>query len=158
MQCPVKVSIPASIPTGVPLGPFADFDALVAAHPTAEPQAVALGPAGEGWIYDGGWIRFLTPAVANAAALPTPAVGETFQDGMSATGEDGAAWFWSSSFELWVRITTPNVANAAALPTTVAAEMFCDGSAFGDRPALRCKTDDDGVVYEWDGASWNATP
>lgn len=107
------------------------------------------------WGWDGGTVDRLWMTAVDPTALPVPVAGETFSLNLFAiSGSGEIRWQWDIT--QWIRLTTPNVADATALPTAELNEIFADG--LGYTPALTCQANDTGVVYQWDGTQWNATP
>jgi hypothetical protein len=106
------------------------------------------------WTWTGLAYRIYVSEV-DPTALPMPVSGEEFDLNLLAiSGSGEIRWQWDAT--QWVRLTTPNVADSTALPTAEPNEIFADGVLF--TPALTCQAIDTGVVYQWDGAAWNATP
>ena len=107
------------------------------------------------WIWDGLTVARIWMTAVDPTALPMPVTGETFDLNLFAiSGSGEIRWQWDVT--QWVRLTTPNVADSTALPTAEPNEIFADGLSYS--PALTCQAIDTGVVYQWDGSAWNATP
>jgi len=141
------ITIGSSTPNGVPLGPYADFATMAAANPSPASNAITGGDNGELWIYGGGWIRFKTPDVSDAEGLPSPSVGESFQDALPCKGVGIDAWFWSTGRAKWLQTGFEPV--ATTLPTESGIVEFDVNAS--------CKNLSNGVISAWDGGAWVAS-
>ena len=146
---------------GAVAGVYIGFDSaseVVSALTGSATYSCALGTAAGIyclWGWDGLDVTRLWMTAVDPTALPMPTTGETFALNLLALSQSGEIrWQWDTN--QWIRLTTPNVANAGALPAPEANEIFADGVSF--TPALTCQENSAGVVYQWDGAQWNATP
>lgn len=112
------------------------------------------------WEFSGSgltWTRIKTSNISSPSSLPSPEVSEDFCFGLSCVSSSGEQWLWDSSELTWVRTVTPDVLNYASLPVEQSGEKFADGTNyFGS--TLYCTDLDTGVVYQWTGTSWDATP
>ncbi len=137
-------------------GPFADASAVVTEIGGKSQFSIGYDVNGAIWYANGigQVVRISMPPINGPNDLPTPVSNEDFTSGLFCSDGNAIRWTWAST--QWVRITTEDVATTSSTPSAVSGEVFSDGDSWW--PALRCQALTTGVVYQWDGAAWNATP